>query len=73
MSDESPFENHIRRLRFDRGEMTQEDVASQIGVSRQTVIALEKNRYVPSLLLAAKLARLFEVPIEQVFTLSKNA
>ena len=53
--------------------MTQEDVASQIGVSRQTVIALEKNRYVPSLLLAAKLARLFEVPIEQVFTLSKNA
>ena len=59
--------NQIRRLRFDRGEMTQADLAQQVGVTRQTIIALEAGKYVPSLTLAFKLARTFGVPIEEVF------
>jgi putative transcriptional regulator len=59
--------NQIRRLRFDHGEMTQQELAEKAGVTRQTIIALEANRYVPSLLLAYRIARVFEVPIEEVF------
>ena len=59
--------NQIRRLRFDRGEMTQADLAQLVGVTRQTIIALEAGKYVPSLTLAFKLARTFGVPIEEVF------
>ena len=59
--------NRIRRLRFDHGEMTQQTLAEQAGVTRQTIIALEANRYVPSLLLAYRIARVFEVSIEEVF------
>ena len=59
--------NKIRRLRFDRGEMTQEELAQRVGVTRQTVIALEAGKYAPSLLLAFKIARAFEVGVEDVF------
>ena len=59
--------NQIRRLRFDRGEMTQADLAQRVGVTRQTIIALEAGKYVPSLTLAFKLARTFGVSIEEVF------
>jgi putative transcriptional regulator len=59
--------NKIRRLRFDGGELTQEELAEKIGVTRQTIIALEANKYVPSLSLAFKLARAFQVTIEDVF------
>lgn len=61
--------NRIRRLRFDHGEMTQQTLAVQAGVTRQTIIALEANKYVPSLLLAYRIARVFEVSIEEVFQL----
>jgi len=59
--------NEIRRLRFEHGEMTQEDLARRCGVTRQTVIALEAGRYAPSLELAFRIARAFGVGIEQVF------
>ena len=62
--------NEIRRLRFEHGEMTQEDLAGRVGVTRQTIIALEANRYVPSLALAMKIARVFGRRVEDIFALS---
>jgi putative transcriptional regulator len=59
--------NQIRRLRFDSGEMTQQALAEKAGVTRQTIIALEGGKYVPSLLLAFRLAAAFGVRIEDVF------
>lgn len=59
--------NRIRRLRFDHGEMTQEDLAARAGCTRQTIIALEQGKYVPSIELAFKIARTFGVPLEEVF------
>ncbi|MFO7652313.1 MAG: helix-turn-helix transcriptional regulator [Candidatus Krumholzibacteriia bacterium] len=60
----------VRRLRFDHGEMTQEALASRVGVSRQTIIAIEKGKYNPSIGLALRIARVFGVPVEQVFFLN---
>jgi putative transcriptional regulator len=59
--------NRIRRLRFDNDEMTQEELANRVGCTRQTIIALEQGKYVPSIELAFKIARAFEVPLEEVF------
>jgi putative transcriptional regulator len=59
--------NMIRRLRFEHGEMTQQELAKRAGVTRQTIIALEAGNYVPSLLLAFRLARAFGVGIQSVF------
>ena len=59
--------NNIRRLRFDAGEMTQQLLADKVGVTRQTIIAIEAARYAPSLELAFKIAAAFERPIEEVF------
>lgn len=59
--------NHIRRLRFEHGEMTQEALARAAGVTRQTIIALEAGKYAPSLELAFRLARAFGVGVEDVF------
>jgi putative transcriptional regulator len=65
----SELTNKIRRLRFEHGEMTQQDLADKAGVTRQTIIALEANRYVPSLVLALRIARVFGVDVEEVFQL----
>jgi len=62
-----PIENEIRRLRFDANEMTQAELASRIGVTRQTIIAIEQNKYAPSLEAAFRIADVFSVPLEQVF------
>jgi putative transcriptional regulator len=59
--------NRIRRLRFDHGEMTQEELAYRVGCTRQTIIAVEAGKYVPSLSLAFQIARVFGVPVEDVF------
>ena len=59
--------NRVRRLRFDNGEMTQQQLADRVGVTRQTIIAIEAGKYSPSLPLAFKLARAFRVPIEEIF------
>ena len=61
--------NQIRRLRFDHSEMTQEQLADRVRCTRQTIIALEQGRYLPSLALAFRLARVFDVQIEEVFEL----
>jgi len=59
--------NQIRRLRFDHGEMTQEELANRAGCTRQTIIALEQGKYVPSIELAFKIAKAFGVSLEEVF------
>ncbi len=59
--------NSIRALRFAREEMTQAELADRIGVTRQTVIAIEQGRYSPSLEMAFRIARVFEVPLDAVF------
>jgi putative transcriptional regulator len=60
-------QNRIRRLRFDQGEMTQQALADQVGVTRQTVNAIELGKYSPSLEVAFRIARVFGVPLEDVF------
>ena len=63
----SEITNQIRRLRFDNGEMTQQQLADKAGVTRQTIIAIEAGKYAPSLPLAFKIARTFGKPIEDIF------
>jgi putative transcriptional regulator len=62
-----PITNQIRRLRFDLGEMTQQTLADRIGVTRQTVNAIELGKYSPSLEVAFRIAAVFGVPLDQVF------
>ncbi len=64
--------NHIRRLRFDAGEMTQQALAEAVGCTRQTIIVLEQGRYVPSLALAFRIAHTFNRTIEDVFELVED-
>ena len=59
--------NHIRRLRFEHGEMTQQQLADKVGVTRQTIVAVEKEKYSPSLEAAFRIARAFDLPLEDVF------
>ncbi len=59
--------NNLKVLRVKKGNMTQEALAKAIGVSRQTIISLERGRYMPSTLLALRLARFFNKPLEDVF------
>lgn len=60
--------NNIRTLRFFRDEMTQQELAEKVGVTRQTIIAIEKGNYSPSLELAFRIALVFEAPLEKVFS-----
>ena len=59
--------NRIRALRFEHDEMTQADLADRLGVTRQTVIAIEQGRYSPSLEMAFQIAQAFDVPLDHVF------
>lgn len=59
--------NHVRRLRFEHGEMTQQELAERSGCTRQTIVALEQGRYVPSLSLAFNIARVFGCRVEEAF------
>ena len=59
--------NQIRRLRFETGEMTQAELAQRIGVTRQTIIAIEHGRYSPSLEIAFQIAHALNVPLDEVF------
>lgn len=63
----SQVKNNIRKLRFNHDEMTQEQLAKKVGVTRQTIIAMESEKYAPSLELAFRIARIFGVPLEEVF------
>jgi putative transcriptional regulator len=62
-----PIVNQIRRLRFEHGEMTQADLADRIGMTRQTIVAIEAGKYSPSLEAAFRIAHVFGVPLETVF------
>jgi putative transcriptional regulator len=64
--------NCVRRLRFEDGEMTQQELADKLGVTRQTIIAIEAGRYLPSLPLAFRLAKAFEATIEDIFELNEG-
>ena len=64
----SRISNNIRKLRFLHDEMTQQQVAEKAGVTRQTIIAMEQDKYSPSLELAFRIARVFNVPLEEVFS-----
>jgi putative transcriptional regulator len=61
------IKNSIRRLRFEHGEMSQEELAARAGCTRQTIIALEQSKYVPSIELAFRIAQTFGVKLEEVF------
>lgn len=61
--------NNIRQLRFERDEMTQQDLATRAGCTRQTIIMLEQGRYVPSLALALQIAQAFGLSVDDIFTL----
>jgi putative transcriptional regulator len=64
--------NNLRTLRFHHEEMTQQHLAEKVGVTRQTIVAIEKGKYSPSLDLAFRLARAFDVPLEAVFFLEET-
>ncbi len=64
----SRHSNHIRKLRFEHDEMTQQQLAEKVGVTRQTIIAMEQDKYSPSLELAFRIARVFGAPLENVFS-----
>ncbi len=64
----SSIQNNIRFLRFHKDEMTQQQLADEVGVSRQTIVAIEKGNYSPSLELAFRISRLFDTPLEEVFS-----
>lgn len=59
--------NHLKRCRFDRDDMSQEALARAVGVTRQTIFSIEKGRFIPSALLALKIARFFNKPVEEIF------
>jgi putative transcriptional regulator len=59
--------NDLRRLRFEHGDITQEALADRVGVTRQTIHSIEKGKFIPSTLLALKIARFFRVPFEKAF------
>lgn len=63
----SPITNRVRELRFHNGEMTQQQLAGEVGVTRQTIVAIEKQSYSPSLELAFRIARAFGTDVESVF------
>jgi putative transcriptional regulator len=64
--------NNIRTLRFMHGEMTQQDLADKVGVTRQTIISMEKDKYSPSLELAFRIALVFGEPLEKVFSFESD-
>ncbi|MFC2027751.1 helix-turn-helix transcriptional regulator [Chloroflexota bacterium] len=67
MTKAAKIGNRIRRLRFDNDELTQEELANRAGCTRQTIIALEQRKYVPSIELAFRIAKALGVTLEEVF------
>lgn len=64
--------NNIRRCRFEQDELSQEALANAIGVTRQTVISIEKGKFVPSTLLALRLAKFFGKTVDEIFYILEN-
>ena len=65
--EKAKIKNSVRRLRFENGEMTQQELADRTKCTRQTIVALEQEKYVPSLALAFRIARVFGVSLDEVF------
>lgn len=66
------IENSVRKLRFNNNEMTQQELADLVGVTRQTVVAIEKCKYTPSLELAFKISIVFNKEIQEVFYIGQQ-
>ena len=64
--------NHIRKLRFEANEMTQQALADKTGVTRQTIVAIENSKYFPTLELAFRIARVFNLSLEEVFSFTAD-
>ena len=64
--------NNLRKYRFEHNEISQQDLANEIGVTRLTIHSIEKGKFIPSTLLALKLANFFKVKVEDIFYLSKE-
>ena len=64
--------NNLRRCRFDHNEISQEELANAVGVTRQTILSIEKGKFVPSTLLALKLAKFFGKTVDEVFYVIEN-
>lgn len=73
MAKQTKVTNKIRALRFANGEMTQQELAERVGVTRQTIIAIEHGRYSPSLEMAFQIARAFGVPLTEVFQYEESS
>lgn len=72
MSDRDEVRNHLRRYRRQLHDMTQQELADRVGVTRQTILSIERGRYSPSIALALKLAEAFGVPVEALFELNRE-
>jgi len=72
MKETENIRNTLRRHRFLRGELTQQELANTIGVSRQTIVALEKGQYNPSVALALRFAAFFNTTVEELFQLEEE-
>ncbi|MGE5353283.1 MAG: helix-turn-helix transcriptional regulator [Acidobacteriota bacterium] len=66
------LENRLRKFRFEHKQITQEELANQVGVSRHTIMAIESGKFNPSVLLAMKIARFFECKVEDIFSIKGN-
>jgi putative transcriptional regulator len=66
--EQNRIRNNIRKMRFLHGEMTQQELADKVGVTRQTIISMEKDKYSPSLELAFRVALAFDEPLDEVFS-----
>ncbi len=69
---EGEIKNQIRKLRFNHGEITQQELADKVGVTRQTINAIEAAKYSPSLELAFKISAVFGLPLEEVFSYQRS-
>ena len=72
MAKQIPISNTIKTLRFLKGEMTQQELAEKLGLTRQTIAAIEQRKYSPSLEVAFKIAQIFQQPLDDIFTYEKN-
>jgi putative transcriptional regulator len=70
--DKIKIENNIRKLRFENDEMTQQELAEKVGVTRQTIVAIENGKYFPSLELAFRISLIFKCSLEKVFILKEE-
>lgn len=64
--------NNVRRCRFDKDEMSQQNLADAVGVTRQTIFSIEKGNFIPSTLLALKISKFFNKPVEEIFFLAEE-